>query len=327
MTSRRQRDILATEITRQASKQTYTIFRILADRDRVFHSFRAYAYFRWLDDTLDSPSQEPLISNQPNQSTYQNQEEKLNLVKRQRGLLDDLYQGVIPLDLSPPEELLVDLVQTDPDPESGLYLYLDNMMKVMEFDAERRGKEITEEKLDDYTTALAVSVTEILHYVIGHDQPQPRTEERYLAVKAAHIAHMLRDTHEDAQDGYYNIPGTFLKEHGITPFDVQSDAYRLWVNKQVDLAREYFKTGLSYISRGKNFRRRLTGLAYTARFEWVLQIIERENYSLRQEYSDRKKLPATLWMFWNILKSFWGARFRKGNYISLSQPEDQAGKS
>jgi len=327
MTFRYQRDVLASEITRQASKQTYTIFRYLTDRDRVFHAFRAYAYFRWLDDILDSPSQEPLSLYQPNQSTYQSQEEKLNLVKRQRGLLEDLYQGVIPLDLSPPEELLVDLVQTDPDPESGLYLYLDNMMKVMEIDAERRGREITQAELDDYTDALAISVTEILHYVIGHDQPQPRTRDRYLAVKAAHISHMLRDVFEDTQDGYYNIPGAFLKEHGITPLDIQSDAYQLWVNKQVDQAREYFKTGLNYISRGKNFRRRLTGLAYAARFEWILQVIERENYTLREEYSDRKKLPATLWMIWNIIKSLSGSPFRKQNYIPLPQPEDQARKS
>ena len=328
MTPSRQRDILASKITRQASKQTYLIFRLLADRDRVQDANRAYAYFRWVDDILDSPSDGPVLSGtQPSQMAPGSQEKNIEFVKRQRGLLEDLYRGVLPLDLSPPEELLVDLVQGDPNRESGLYLYLDNMMKVMEIDAERRGREITGRELDDYTTALAVSVTEVLHYFIGHDQPEPLTEDRYLAVKAAHIAHLLRDALKDSQDGYYNIPREYLEEHGITPFDVRSEAYRSWVCSRVDLAREYFRTGQSYISRGGNFRRRLTGLAYTARFEWVLQIIEREKYCLREQYADRKKLPATLWMIWNILRSFLRSPFRKQSYIPLSQPKDEINKT
>ena len=45
---------LAASITRAASKQTYYTVRFLVDRGRVADAYRAYAYFRWVDDTLDS---------------------------------------------------------------------------------------------------------------------------------------------------------------------------------------------------------------------------------------------------------------------------------
>ncbi len=41
-------------ITKAASKQTYYTIRFLVDRERVADAYRAYAYFRWVDDTLDS---------------------------------------------------------------------------------------------------------------------------------------------------------------------------------------------------------------------------------------------------------------------------------
>jgi len=45
---------LAPSLTRAASKQTYYTVRFLVDRERVADAYRAYAYFRWVDDTLDS---------------------------------------------------------------------------------------------------------------------------------------------------------------------------------------------------------------------------------------------------------------------------------
>jgi phytoene/squalene synthetase len=308
---------LATDITRQASKQTYYLFKFFVDRDKKDQAFRAYAYFRWLDDLLDGPFDYDQSS----------QEQNLSFVQRQRGLLEDLYNGVIPLDLDPPEELLVDLVESDPSKESGLYLYLDRMMRVMEFDAQRRNKEITKNQLDDYVEDLAVSVTEILHYVIGGDQPAPMRENRYHAVTAAHITHMLRDTLDDAQHGYFNIPGKYLREHQITAFDVHAQAYRDWVCNRVIIAREYFRTGRRYLARVPNLRCRIVGFAYASRFEWVLGVIERENYSLRKDYKDRKSFKSGLWMIWNTLRYMGGTLLHKRTYITLPPPGEQATKS
>ncbi len=44
---------LASSITKTASKQTYYTIRFLVDRDRVDDAYRAYAYFRWVDDVLE----------------------------------------------------------------------------------------------------------------------------------------------------------------------------------------------------------------------------------------------------------------------------------
>ncbi len=46
---------------------------------------------------------------------------------------------------------------------------------------------------------------------------------------------------EDGEAGYYNIPGEYLEQRGISPQDVTSEAYREWVCARVHLAREYFE--------------------------------------------------------------------------------------
>lgn len=45
---------LASSITKAASKQTYYTIRYLVDRERVDDAYRAYGYFRWVDDILDA---------------------------------------------------------------------------------------------------------------------------------------------------------------------------------------------------------------------------------------------------------------------------------
>jgi hypothetical protein len=47
---------LASSITKAGSYQTYYTIRFLVDRERVDDAYRAYAYFRWVDDVLDADS-------------------------------------------------------------------------------------------------------------------------------------------------------------------------------------------------------------------------------------------------------------------------------
>ena len=98
------------------------------------------------------------------------------------------------------------------------------MMLVMDFDTRRRGRLISQVELNEYTRWLAVAVTEALHYFIGHDCFTPHDEARYLAVSAAHITHMLRDTYADMRAGYFNIPREVLEANHIGPQDVLSPA-------------------------------------------------------------------------------------------------------
>jgi phytoene/squalene synthetase len=283
---------LAASITKAASKQTYYTIRFLVDRDRVDDAYRAYAYFRWVDDVLDSDSGSA--------------SERLAFLERQKSLLESCYRGESPRDVDLQENILVELVQHDQEKHSGLQSYLRNMMLVMDFDVKRRGFLISQVELNEYTRWLAIAVTEAMHYFIGHGDITPRDETRYLAVSAAHIIHMLRDTHDDSQAGYFNIPGEVLEANAIRPQDVQSQAYRAWVKGRVELAGEFFEAGKSYFARIPSLRHRLAGVAYIARFEWLLATIEREGYSLRPEYGERKSLATGLKMSWLTLSSFIG---------------------
>ncbi len=281
---------LAAAITRSASKQTYYTIRLLVDRGRVEDAYRAYAYFRWVDDVLDAESG--------------CRSEKIAFISRQESLLEACYRGGSPLGgLSIEERMLVDLVRNDTEKDSGLQSYLRNMMAVMAFDAGRRGRVISQAELSEYSRTLAIAVTEALYYFIGHDDPSPQHEARYLAVTAAHIVHMLRDAVEDTEAGYFNIPHEVLQAHGIAPQDVDSRAYREWVCGRTRLARQYFDAGRGCTAQVKNLRCRLAGFAYTARFEWMLRAIERDHYCLRAAYPERTSLRAGLWMGWSALAS------------------------
>ncbi len=300
----------ASSITKAASKQTYYTIRFLVDRERVDDAYRAYAYFRWVDDVLDADSgSEPVLSKDeaPERSAF---------IERQKLLLEKCYRGESPQDANIQEKMLVELVQHDHEKNSSLQTYLRNMMLVMDFDTRRRGRLISQVELNEYTRWLASAVTEAMHYFIGHEDYAPQDETRYLAVSAAHITHMLRDTFDDVQAGYYNIPREVLEANHIGPQDVHSAAYRAWVKGRVQLAREYFETGRGYLARVQNSRCRLAGFAYTARFEWLLDTIEREGYALRPQYSERRSIGTGLRMSGLVLSAMINLR----GAATLSQP-------
>jgi phytoene/squalene synthetase len=301
---------LASSITKAASKQTYYTIRFLVDRARVDDAYRAYAYFRWVDDVLDAASSSGPVLSDVEVS------ERMAFLERQKSLLESCYRGEPPLDVTIQESMLVELVQGDHEKNSGLQSYLRNMMLVMDFDARRRGQLISQVELNEYTRWLAVAVTEAMQYFIGHDEFTPHDETRYLAVSAAHITHMLRDTYEDVQAGYFNIPREVLETNHIGPQDVHSEAYRAWVKGRVQLAREYFEAGRVYFRRVQNWRHRLAGFAYMARFEWLLETIKREDYILRSQYSERKSKGTAVRMSWLALTSMISLRGEG----SLSQP-------
>ena len=280
---------LAASITRAASLQTYYTIRLLADRRRVFDAFRAYAYFRWVDDAVDNGASP--------------RGERLAFVQRQTALVQDCYQGANPTGVCAEERMLLDLIQSDPDPAGPLASYINNMLAVIAFDADRRGRLLSQAQLKAYEHSLAVAVTEALHYFVGRGSAAPRTAARYDAVTAAHITHMLRDTGEDVEAGYFNIPLEFLHAHSISPLDVGSPAYTEWVRDRVHLARTYFRQGREYLAQVGSARCRLAGYAYTARFVTVLDAIERDGYLVRREYRSRRTIGGAVRMGWSMARS------------------------
>jgi phytoene/squalene synthetase len=280
---------LAAAITKQASEQTYYTIRWLVDRPLVPDAYRAYAYFRWVDDMLDERLTE--------------MQERIAFLHRQQMIVEQCYGGGWAGVLGAEERMLADLIRGDDDAHSGLRLYIDNMMRVMTFDLHRKGRTISGEALRDYTQWLATAVTEALHHFIGHNAGAPRGDSRYLAVTGAHIAHMLRDAIEDKTAGYYNVPQEFLEAHGVDPGEITGEAVQAWVRGQVLLARKLFEAGKANIAQVGNLRCRIAGFAYVARFELVLDAIERDGYRLRAAYPERKSTTALLKMVWSALSA------------------------
>jgi phytoene/squalene synthetase len=266
---------LAAAITKVASRQAYYTVRMLVDRDRKRNAYRAYAYFRWVDDQLDEQLADP--------------SERGAFVARQQALVEMGYRGATWGDMAPEEWILADLIASDREENSGLRSYIRNMMAVMAFDAYRRGRLISERELSDYTRSLATAVTDAMHYFIGHDHAPAPSEARYLPATAAHITHLLRDTREDVAAGYFNVPCEILQASGIGADDCVSAPYREWVRSRVQLARGYFAAGARYLDQTPSLRCRLAGYAYMARFVGILDAIERDDYRLRPAYPEFKR--------------------------------------
>jgi len=254
----------------------------MVDQELLNDFFRAYAYFRWADDVID------IISRSAS--------ERISFVKRQRALIDGLYNNERPDDLSLEEKIIVDLIHHDRGENSGLRSFISNMFAIIEFDAYRKGQVINSRELKWYSDSLAQSVTDGIQYFIGNGHPYPTTESRYLAATAAHITHLLRDMIHDIADGIINIPQEYLNEHGIGPEDIDSPPFRAWVRLRVEQARIQFRDGKRYLDSLEVLRSKMMGYWYCARFEGVLDTIERDGYTLRANYKYQFVWLRMLWL-------------------------------
>jgi phytoene/squalene synthetase len=284
---------LAAAITRTASLQSYLTIRWLADQAYRADAFALYAYFRWLDDTVDG--------------RLVDRDQRLAFVARQRSLLAQAATGETPAGLSPEEALLVGLFRSDRESSGcgeiraeeldgqtgGLLLSLRSMLDVMEFDARRRGRPVTQEELDGYTRDLAVAVTEALHHCIGHGRRSPHDATRYVAVTGAHVAHMLRDLAEDLGAGYLNVPSELLADSSLSREACRPPHCATGSGTASRCRGRASPQGAS-TSHGRSARCRLAGHAYIARFEWVLDAVESDGYRLRPAYPERATLRGGL---------------------------------
>jgi phytoene/squalene synthetase len=270
---------LARRITLGASKQSYLIAGLLASSRRRNDCYRAYAYFRWVDDVVDEVSQ--------------TRSDRIGFVRRQRSLVNRLLRDRPLPHLTPEERMLADLMRNR---TVGLDRYIDHFLAIIEFDAERKGQSIDAAALNWYSETLGTAVTDAIEYFIGDGSPYPDSPSRYLAATAAHITHMLRDLVEDVSEGYVNVPREYLEIHRVAPTELDSLPMRMWVMDRVKLARSYFRLGKRYLLELDDLRSKLAGFWYCARFEGVLDAIEREGYVLRANYPERRSLWAWIKM-------------------------------
>lgn len=268
--------IQSRKITWTSSKQTYFTARAVVDRELVDDFYRAYAYFRWADDIID-------VFTQTNK-------ERINFIKRQKELIDTLYSDGQPEELEKEEKILADLIRNDRSKNSGLQSFIRNMFAVISFDAYRKGNLVSQEEITNYIEILGKSVTNGLQYFIGNGHPYPDSKNRYLAAKAAHITHLLRDMTIDIADGFINIPREYVIAEGINLKEIDSSRLRNWVIDQVKQARMWFSEGKLYLDSLEVLRCKIAGYWYCARFEIVLDTIERDDYIIRSAYKERRSL-------------------------------------
>ena len=89
--------LLPAAITEAASQRTYYIIRLLVDRNRTQDAYRAYAYFRWVDDWLDQ--------------TQRNRADRLDFVERQQMIIESGVCGDYSPDLTAEEQMVIDLIR------------------------------------------------------------------------------------------------------------------------------------------------------------------------------------------------------------------------
>ncbi|MFC2058344.1 squalene/phytoene synthase family protein [Chloroflexota bacterium] len=275
---------MARSITWAGSKQTFFTARLLVDMGLVDDFYRAYAYFRWVDDVID-------MSSQPN-------DELISFIRWQKELIDRLYNNERLDDLAPEEKMVVDLISHDRGDGSGLQSFIRNMLASIEFDALRRGRLISQQELKWYSECVGKSVTDGIQYFIGNGHSYPVSDSRYMAAIGAHLSHLLRDMVDDIASGFVNIPYEYLEAHGISPENLDSAPLRDWVRGQVEQARQYFRDGKCYLSKLNVLRCKIAGYWYCARFEGILDTIECDEYALRDSYNERRKLYTYLNIFW-----------------------------
>ena len=209
---------LSRKLTRESSIQSYITALLLVDKDLQEDCLRAYAYFRWVDDQVDDPN-----------TSYR---ERVAFITRQKRLVDSLYRNQKPRDLSSYEEIIADLIIHDRSYNSGLRSFVNNFIRIIEFDAHRKNQLISQEQLDWYSQRLGIAVTDAIQYFVRNGHPYPDSEYRYSATTAAHITHMLRDMREDIGEGYFNYPAEY------SGLEIDSHEFKEWVRSRVLAARD-----------------------------------------------------------------------------------------
>jgi phytoene/squalene synthetase len=275
---------LARTITKENSLQSYYTTRLLVDKDLEDDCFRAYAYFRWVDDVIDVKSESV--------------DERLLFIQRQKELINRFYRDEVVDNLAEEEEIVAHLIRHDRGENSGLQSFIRNFLAILEFDAYRKGQVINEDELNWYSSCLGKSITDAIQYFIRNGHQYPEAENRYSAATAAHITHVLRDMKKDLGEGFINIPAEYLDANGLLPGELSDDQLRAWIRVRVTLAREYFQAGKLYLDSLDILRCKIAGYWYCTRFEVILDCIERDGFTLREEYDEQRKFQTLLKMAW-----------------------------
>jgi phytoene/squalene synthetase len=266
---------LARRMTWRGSKQSFLVGQFLVDRKLRNDFFRAYAYFRWIDDMIDE--------------VIPTRRGRIEFIDRQSELIRSIYSNQEIKIENEEEEILLDLIKNDKSTHNGLKSFIEKMFSIIEFDTLRKDSVIREEELDLYNKMLGISVVDGLQYFIGHQHLYSASANRYEAAIAAHKTHLLRDMKKDFKNGFYNIPLEIIgKDHSLD-LDILQYIHRDWIKEQVEEARQGFQIGKQYIENMQVLRCKIAAILYSFRFKIILDKIEKDGFILREKYYEFRK--------------------------------------
>lgn len=288
---------LARRITWMGSKQSYLIGQLLVDRTLRNDFFRAYSYFRWIDDMIDE--------------VIHTRSERIEFIDRQSELIRSIYSNKKVKIENEEEEILLDLIKNDRRTHDGLRSFIEKMFSIIEFDTLRKDTLISEEELDLYNKMLGISVVDGLQYFIGNEHSYPKTIDRYEAAIASHRTHILRDMKKDLQNGIFNIPDKIIRKSYPGALGTISDQHVEWVREQVREARTGFNLGKEYIEKMEILRCKIAASWYCYRFEVILDAIEKDGCLLRESYSELRKNSILIKLLFSTFKIIFNHYFKR----------------
>lgn len=279
-------------ITRDESPTVYSLGKFLFNREALPLFCLCYAYFRWLDDTIDSPN----AVNKENQI----------LIAKQKNIFSHSYENGLDFkfkNLNIYEQMLVFLITQDKANGSYLRDCIFDMLLGLEFDAQRRFKTSSHQALEKYSQRLGRSYTNVLQIFTMPTQNTYQTNQGVLAGYASHQVHILRDFYEDISLGYYNVSKRDLTEFGWSPNQLAHVNIRPWVYKNVQKACATFDQGLSELKNCANLRFKLLSYALSSRYIYILGKIIQNDFILLNSYAP-SKTEKLFMVYWSLKSTF-----------------------
>jgi len=208
-------------------KERYIGFRVISKIPSLFFPNKdvytlCYAYFRWFDDIVDSLRLHP--------------EESRFIINRQKRFLSELYSEEPPEEISTEELFLAHLVRFDRTQGKNLRQDLENLVGSMEFDADRRGKVISSQELEQYIDDNVIPYVNIASSILNvKDFPKQDLIE---IARAGFVVNYLYDLREDLTLGYINISSEEIEQYEIYLENPDSREVQSWIRDKMNSLRD-----------------------------------------------------------------------------------------
>lgn len=258
----------AAAITRSSNLFTY-VLGLLLPRSRRPYFYVWYAYFRLLDDEVDTHEGQPDTA-------------ALDLIALERFYAR--APEVAPE--NPRSHLLASLVEFDARFLDGaLRRYIRDMILCVEYDRERRSIFPAAATFRAHVAREATSYLGTISVLCTGNDTRPRGVEAGIAGK---WIHMLRDFRRDVANGIFNIPSEELNDHHIVPpwtnASWSAPETRSWVERQCHRATSEFDVGLADSTHHVSGIYTVIVILLCAKYRTYLRMIYRDGYHLRREY-------------------------------------------